>query len=92
MAPAFRKVYDQMAEPVRNFMGRARMEEDTTITHILLSAVATASFRRHLCSRPHQPPKLVYGILQLQKKIKEDRYTLAVTFFNNLEKTILLDL
>jgi len=73
MAPALRKVYDQMAEP-RWVVSMAPVPTVvvTTITRIRSCAVVTASCRstRHVPGCPPTAEALVYGLLQMQAKIR----------------------
>jgi NADH-quinone oxidoreductase subunit B len=72
MAPALRRVYDQMSSRATSSRwARAPMAAAIIITATAWCAAATGSCRRHLCARlPADRRGSAYGIMQLQRKIR----------------------
>ena len=73
MAPALRKVYDQMSEPrwVLSMWVRVPMVAATTTTAIRWCVVATVvPVDVYVPGCPPDGEALVYGIMQLQQKIR----------------------
>jgi len=72
MAPALRRVYDQMSEPKYVIsMGSCAMAAAIIITAIRWCAAATGSCRSTSMSGcPPTAEALLYGIMQLQRKIR----------------------
>jgi len=83
MAPALRKVYDQMPEPRYVIsMGHAPMAAAIITIHIRWCAAATASSDRiYVPGCPPTAEALLYGVMLLQKKIRRTETIEPLGFF-----------